>query len=555
MNTNFVNISRINPYINQNFTNNNRSFTRYYNNLPCDTVSFTGWFKRKNKDEVESKVLNDPESQNIQEPESIREPGSVSNFNDIEFSKDFNANDMILSLKLADSLHRLKGESLVVLGEPDGFATKAKIAMHFEREDSFIPNPKDIKDVYFINTKIDPIIITKGKNNNFLVYGSAKNLTHPTGTFDMYHYNNRVTYGDILHFNNGLKLKFIKTNKESNIPMYDIKYPIESFFTPGSKLEGSTVFNNTEKPKNNLDDSLKELAEVIKNNNTNSNSKLGKSIPNRTFDDVKGLDSTIERVKKKVMFPIMHPEAFPDVKTKGIIFYGEPGTGKTLISLAMIVEIKKRSNKNVHFINIDAKSLDRSEWGKSEGLWRNVFKEAKENQPSIVFIDEIDSVMETRQSGSNFVPNNSLVSQFLTIMDDIEKNNSQIWVIGATNRPERIDPAIRRSGRIGTQIEIKRPNEEGCADIFDYYTKDLIIDKNFDKNLFTKKLYDNNCTGSDIADIVANSREILYERTGIYDKMDNGTYKKSDLNNLEYIQIDFDMALQNHLDNKLKISQ
>ena len=523
LNANSVKFCKLNNNLSRNYS------TPFRKELSCDTVSFTGLFSKKGEDNTEVSAKSSSESLSI--------------------PKDFNANDMILSLKFADTLHRLDDKSIIVFGDARSLFFKAGVARHFQKEDSFLPNPKNIENVYLINREgTDPIIFAKGLDNEFILYGSAKNLTHPKKSYGGYSYNNNANWGDVLEFEDKLKLKVLKTGRESKLPMYDAKYSIDDFLADGKYVEGGAVLN---KPNNDLNSPQIDAVSSFVTNTKET--KYGKSIPKRTFDDVKGLDSTVEFIKKNVMFPIMHPEAFPDVKSKGVIFYGEPGTGKTLLSLAMIGEIKKRSDKDIHFINIDGKSLDRSEHGATEKLWRNVFNEAAQNQPAIIFIDEIDSVLETRQSGSNFVPNNALVSQFLTIMDDIEKNDMKIWVFGATNRPERIDPAIRRSGRIGKQVEIKRPDAKGCSQILDYYIANKNVNEDFNREAFSKTLYKNGCTGSDIADVVSSAREVMYDRCGIYEKMDNGTYKKSDLNNLEYVQSDFEIALDNHLQNKIKV--
>lgn len=505
--------------INNSYTNTkyrriqNKNTTPMFNyGLKQDTVNFTGLFGKKNNSlEVESSKTSKPQ---------------------------LNANDMILSFKVADILHRLDDENILAIGQ--GVFLKATVQAQLTKENSFIPSPKSVKNVFVINSSNDsanPIVIARKNKDEFLIYGPAKNFSDPPKYTD-YQIHNIAKYDDIIETDNKTKIKFIKSEKESNQHLYDAKYPVESFLTSGQSLDDGFVINEPQ----DIDNS--------ENITKTTKSKYSKPIPNRTFKDVAGLDDTVKKVKRQIMFPILHPEAFPDIKNRGAIFYGEPGTGKTLVALGLVGEIKQRQNKNIHLINIDGKSLSRSEFGKTEGLWRNVFTEAKQNQPSVIFIDEIDSILEKRQDGSNFVPNNSVVSQFLTLIDDIEKNKLKIWIIGATNRPDRIDDAIIRSGRIGNLIEFKKPNVDGCEDILNHYLKDKNVSEDFDRKAFANKLYQNSFSGADISAIVYSAREHMYEQEGIYDKMDNGTYHKKDLQGLKYQTKHFNAALEELINNK-----
>ena len=239
---------------------------------------------------------------------------------------------------------------------------------------------------------------------------------------------------------------------------------------------------------------------------------------------------------------MLYPEAFPDSKNRGTILYGPPGTGKTLLALAVIGEVQKRQDKNIHCIQVDGSSLTHSLVGKTEAKWRKIFKEAKEHQPSLIFIDEIDNVLGKREDGENFVHNNGVVSQFLTLTENLEKNNDKVWIIGATNRPENIDPAIKRNGRFGNLIEVPVPDEKGCLEILNHYLKTKKVSPEFNREIFARELFKNSAIGADIAAIVDNARENMYERCGIFEKMENGTFKQSDLEKLEYNSRDFKLT-------------
>lgn len=447
-----------------------------------------------------------------------------------------NADDMILSYKLADVLHRLDNKSLIVIGNVNSLFFKNFVKRELVNENSFINTPKDIKEVYVLQKETsDPIIIAKDYDNKFKLYGLANNLNKPKKNSSLdYSYKNTAEYGDTIESCNKFRFKLIKSNKEANSILYDAKYPVESFLTEDNFLSNGLVRSQ---PSPQVTPHITSQMSPIK-------SKYGHQFPPRTFSDIAGMDKTIKKVKREILFPLLHPEAFEQSLNKGSIFYGPPGTGKTLLALALAGEFKKRSNKDVHLVYIKSKDLDRSKFGETEALWRSVFEECKSNQPAILFIDEIDSIVETRQEGSNYIPNNSVVSQFLTAIDDLEKNDSQVYIIGTTNRPDRIDPAIKRKGRLGNLVEISLPDEKGCLEILNLYLKNKNVSKDFNREDFASKLYNDKFSGADIATLVNEARDKMYERCGIYTKMENGTYTSNILKDLQYSADDFENALK-----------
>lgn len=491
--------SRIQPIAGQNSKNENATqiSQNFQQTKPVYNISFHSLWGKKSR----------PAEKSTQETE-------------------LNANDMILSLKLADTLHQMDEKSLIAIGDSNSAMFKTVIQGQLTKEDSFLPNPKKIEKIYVINDSgIDPLLIGKGVDDKFLIYGKAQNLKKEKN--DYYPYKHEpAEWGNIIEKENKTRIKLIKTPKESNNILYDEKYPVESFLTKGIEVDGGLIINETAEIRQ----------QKIKKSTGTTNRP---EIPFRTFSDVAGLSKTIEVVKRKILYPMLYPEAFPDSKNRGTILYGPPGTGKTLLALAVIGEVKKRQDKNIHCIQVDGSSLTHSLVGKTEAKWRKIFKEAKEHQPSLIFIDEIDNVLGKREDGENFVHNNGVVSQFLTLTENLEKNNDKIWIIGATNRPENIDPAIKRNGRFGNLIEVPVPDEKGCLEILNHYLKTKKVSPEFNREIFARELFKNSATGADIAAIVDNARENMYERCGIFEKMEKGTFKQSDLEKLEYNLQDF----------------
>ncbi len=169
-----------------------------------------------------------------------------------------------------------------------------------------------------------------------------------------------------------------------------------------------------------------------------------------------------------IELPLRHPEIFEKLgieAPKGVLLYGPPGTGKTLLAKAVANE------SNAHFISISGPEIMSKFYGESEARLREIFKEAREKAPSIVFVDEIDSIAPKREEVTGEVERR-VVSQMLSLMDGLEARGKVI-VISATNRPNAIDPALRRPGRFDREIEIKVPDKKGRADILNIHTRNM----------------------------------------------------------------------------------
>ncbi len=291
-------------------------------------------------------------------------------------------------------------------------------------------------------------------------------------------------------------------------------------------------------------DETKDAIEVLNKKTIESlipqQEKKGRMI---SFKDVGGMDFVIKRLKRDILHPIKYPAAHEGIQSHGVLLYGPPGTGKSLVAEALANET------GANFFKLNGLELS-SKWvGETEKNWRKLFDEAKENQPSIIFLDEFEAV--ARKRGGQNVYADDTVNQMLTLLSDIEKNNDKVFLITATNNKDLIDPTVLRAGRIGNHIFVGPPeNAEGTKQILDIHTKYKPIDKDFDKIAFAKKLFEAKATGSDIADITYKAKLNGYERTGITEKMDKGTFKNSDLNDFKITAEDFEKAFEEFISTK-----
>lgn len=199
------------------------------------------------------------------------------------------------------------------------------------------------------------------------------------------------------------------------------------------------------------------------------------SVPRITYDDLGGLRKEVVKIREMVELPMRHPELFEKLgieAPKGVLLHGPPGTGKTLLAKAVAGET------NAHFTSISGPEIFGKYYGESEERLREIFKQAEENTPSIVFIDEIDSIAPKRDEVSGEVEKR-IVSQLLTLMDGM-KSRGKVVVIAATNRPDSIDPALRRPGRFDREIEIGIPDEEGRLEILNIHTRGMPVEEKVD---------------------------------------------------------------------------
>ena len=187
-----------------------------------------------------------------------------------------------------------------------------------------------------------------------------------------------------------------------------------------------------------------------------------------SYEDIGGLSEQLSKVREIIELPLKHPELFERLgihPPKGVLLYGPPGTGKTLIARAVANE------SGANFISINGPEIMSKYYGQSEQKLREIFVKAEENEPSIIFIDEIDSIAPKREEVQGEVERR-VVAQLLTLMDGL-KERRHVIVIGATNRIDAVDPALRRPGRFDREVNIGVPSKEGRKEILAIHTRGM----------------------------------------------------------------------------------
>ncbi|MEE6209942.1 CDC48 family AAA ATPase [Salarchaeum sp. III] len=224
----------------------------------------------------------------------------------------------------------------------------------------------------------------------------------------------------------------------------------------------------------------------------------GDATPNVAYEDIGGLDDELEQVREMIELPMRHPELFQQLgiePPKGVLLHGPPGTGKTLIAKAVANEI------DAHFETISGPEIMSKYYGESEEKLREVFDEAEENTPAIIFIDEIDSIAPKRGETSGDVERR-VVAQLLSLMDGLEERGD-VTVIAATNRVDAIDPALRRGGRFDREIEIGVPDKDGRKEILQVHTRGMPLADGIDIDEYAENTH--GFVGADIESLAKES--------------------------------------------------
>ncbi|MBI2077040.1 MAG: CDC48 family AAA ATPase [Euryarchaeota archaeon] len=214
--------------------------------------------------------------------------------------------------------------------------------------------------------------------------------------------------------------------------------------------------------------------------------------PHVSYEDIGGLQDELQNVREMIELPLKHPELFERLgidPPKGVLLHGPPGTGKTLIAKAVANEA------GANFYTINGPEIMSKFYGQSEENLRKTFEEAEKNHPAIVFIDEIDAIAPKRDEVQGEVERR-VVSQMLTLMDGL-KSRGRLIVIGATNRPDSIDPALRRPGRFDREIEIGVPDRQGRIEILQIHTRNMPKSEDFDLEALADSTY--GFVGADMA--------------------------------------------------------
>lgn len=265
--------------------------------------------------------------------------------------------------------------------------------------------------------------------------------------------------------------------------------------------------------------------------------KEEKVLPRVTYEDIGGLGPEIKKVREMIELPMKHPELFQRLGVeapKGVLLHGPPGTGKTLLVRALA------SETNANFQTLSGPEIMSKYYGESEGKLRELFNQAEEDAPSIIFIDEIDSIAPKREEVTGEVERR-VVAQLLALMDGLE-SRGKVVVIGATNRPDALDPALRRPGRFDREIEIGVPSKDARLEVIQIHTRGMPLAEDVD----TKKLADitHGFVGADLAALareagIRSLRRVLPELD-----LDVECISAEILNKIEVVNEDFLDALR-----------
>lgn len=262
-------------------------------------------------------------------------------------------------------------------------------------------------------------------------------------------------------------------------------------------------------------------------------------LPTVTYEDIGGLGNVVPKIREMIELPLRHPEVFTRLGVdppKGVLLHGPPGTGKTLLAKAVANEA------GAHFISLAGPEIMSKWYGQSEENLRKVFEEAEKNAPAIIFIDEVDAIAPKREEVQGEVERR-VVSQLLTLMDGL-KARGKVIVIAATNRPNAIDPALRRPGRFDREIEIPVPDKKGRKEVLQIHTRHMPLAKDTDLDKLADVTYGH--VGADLSALTKEAAMHALKRAlpDITVLKENEPLPKDILEKLMVMKEDFDYALR-----------
>ena len=262
-------------------------------------------------------------------------------------------------------------------------------------------------------------------------------------------------------------------------------------------------------------------------------------LPTVTYEDLGGLREVVPKIREMIETPLTHPEIFARLGVeppKGVLLHGPPGCGKTLLAKAVANE------SGAHFISLAGPEIMSKFYGQSEENLRKVFDDAEKNAPSIIFFDEVDSIAPKREDTQGEVERR-VVSQLLTMMDGL-KSRGKVVVIAATNRPNAIDPALRRPGRFDREIEIPVPDKKGRKEILQIHTRNMPLDKSVDIDNLAEITY--GFVGADLSALAKEAAMYSLKRVlpELSELKEGEELSKEFLEKLQVTKEDFDYAMR-----------
>ncbi|WP_144925754.1 CDC48 family AAA ATPase [Halorubrum salsamenti] len=259
--------------------------------------------------------------------------------------------------------------------------------------------------------------------------------------------------------------------------------------------------------------------------------------PDVTYEDIGGLDSELEQVREMIELPMRHPELFKRLgidPPKGVLLHGPPGTGKTLIAKAVANEI------DANFHTISGPEIMSKYYGESEEKLREVFEEASEESPAIIFMDELDSIAAKREEAGGDVERR-VVAQLLSLMDGLEERG-EVVVIGATNRVDAIDPALRRGGRFDREIEVGVPDRDGRKEILQVHTRNMPLVDEIDLDEYAENTH--GFVGADLESLAKESAMHALRRIRPEIDLESDEIDADVLNSIQVTESDFKEAMK-----------